>query len=162
MTTVELTDENSDSTIGENDIVLVDFRAARCGPCLRFAPVFERSSDDDPDIVHGKPDTEFAQRVTTAAGIRAIPTLMAFREGVIVFEQAGALPDPALAQVIEDVRNLDMREVRAGLAALGETGRPTTGCTMPVDRSGAWVARSGRRSRAGRLREDSHASGSRM
>lgn len=94
MTTIELTDDNFTSTINDNDndIVLVDFWASWCGPCLQFAPVFEQSSEDNPEIVHAKLDTEAQRRVPAAVGITAIPTLMAFREGVLVFNQAGAPP----------------------------------------------------------------------
>jgi thioredoxin len=116
MTTVELTDSNFESTIMDNDIVLVDFWATWCAPCRQFAPVFEQSAEKHPDIVHGKLDTEAAQRTAAAAGITAIPTLMAFREGVLVFSQAGALPATALAQVVDAVQNLDMDEVRKDVA----------------------------------------------
>jgi thioredoxin len=124
MTTVELTDDNFESTITDNDIVLVDFWATWCGPCHQFAPIFERSAEENPEIVHGKLDTEAAQRISAAAGITAIPTLMAFREGVLVFNQAGALPATALAQVVEAVKKLDMREVRADLATQAEKAAP--------------------------------------
>ena len=104
MATVELTDDNFESTIKENELVLVDFWATWCGPCRQFAPIFERSSEENPDVVHGKLDTEAAQRVADAAGITAIPTLMAFRGGKLVLNQAGALPASALAQVVAEVR----------------------------------------------------------
>lgn len=124
MTTVELTDDNFESTITDNDIVLVDFWATWCGPCHQFAPIFERSAEENPEIVHGKLDTEAAQRIAAAAGITAIPTLMAFREGVLVFNQAGALPATALAQVVEAVKKLDMREVRTDLATQADKAAP--------------------------------------
>ncbi|PZR55164.1 thioredoxin [Xylanimonas oleitrophica] len=116
MATVELTDETFEKTVTDNDIVLVDFWASWCGPCRQFAPIFEQSSQEHPDVVHGKLDTEAQQRIAAAAGITAIPTLMAFREGIMVFNQAGALPAPALQQVVEAVKGLDMDEVRKTLA----------------------------------------------
>jgi thioredoxin len=116
MSTVELTDDNFESTISGNDIVLVDFWASWCGPCLHFGPIFERSSEANPEIVHAKLDTEAQRRIPAAVGITAIPTLMVFREGVLVFNQAGALPAAALAQIVDGVKGLDMDEVRKEMA----------------------------------------------
>lgn len=124
MTTVELTDDNFEATIKDHGVVLVDFWATWCGPCKQFAPIFEQSAKDNPDIVHGKVDTEAEQRIAAAAGITAIPTLMAFREGVLVFSQAGALPATTLARVVESVKSLDMREFRTDIAAQNDKSAP--------------------------------------
>ena len=117
MSTIDLTAATFEQTVTENDLVLVDFWAAWCGPCRMFAPVFQKASDENPDVVFAKVDTEAEQALAAMAGITSIPTLMAFREGVLVFAQPGALPAPALAQVIEGVRGLDMAEVHGQVAA---------------------------------------------
>jgi thioredoxin 1 len=117
MATVALTKDTFTDTIARDGIVLVDWWAGWCGPCRMFAPVFERASDNHPDITFGKVDTEAEQEIAMAARISSIPTLMAFRDGMLVFAQPGALPAAALEQVITAVRELDMTEVRQQVAA---------------------------------------------
>ena len=116
MATVELTAETFEKTVTSNDIVLVDFWAEWCGPCKRFGPVFEASSEKHPDVVFGKVDTEDQQALAAGAGITSIPTIMAFRDGMLVFRQPGALPARDLESVIDQVRGLDMEDVRAKMA----------------------------------------------
>ena len=113
MATIELTKDNLETTIQESGTLLIDFWAEWCGPCKMFGPVFEKASEDHPDIVFAKCDTEAQQEVAGAFGIRSIPTLAVFRDGIMVFQQAGALPAPALKELIEKVSELDMDEVRA-------------------------------------------------
>ena len=117
MATIELTESDFEQTVTGKDIVLVDYWAAWCGPCRQFAPVYEEASERYPDVVFAKVDTEAEQQIAAAAQITSIPTLMAFREGVLVFSQPGALPAQALDQVIEGVKGLDMTEVHAQVAA---------------------------------------------
>ncbi len=118
MATIDISAENFESTITDNDIVLVDFWADWCGPCKRFGPIYEKSSEQHSDVVYAKLDTDANQQLSGQLGIEGIPTLMAFREGVLVFNQAGALPGPALKQVIDAVKGLDMVEVHKQVAKL--------------------------------------------
>ena len=116
MATVELTAQNIESKITENDIVFVDFWAEWCGPCRMFGPIFEKASQEHTDVVFGKVDTEAEQALAASAGITSIPTLMAFRDGILVFSQPGALPAPTFEDLIGQVKALDMDAVRASIA----------------------------------------------
>ena len=113
MSTIELTKETFEDTVTQPGITLVDWWASWCGPCRMFAPVFQAASEEHSDVRFGKIDTEDQQELAAAAQITSIPTLMAFRDGILVFSQPGALPAPALEQIIKAVRDLDMEEVRA-------------------------------------------------
>ena len=117
MATLELTADNFNQTLGNNGIVFLDGWAAWCAPCRGFAPTYEAASEANPDIVFGKIDTEAQQELAATFQIRSIPTIAVIREGVMVFRESGALPASALNQVIDGVRNLDMDEVRAQIAA---------------------------------------------
>ena len=118
MATIDINADSFEQTITDNEIVLVDFWADWCGPCKRFAPIYDKASNEHGDITFAKLDTDANQALSGQLGIEGIPTLMAFREGVLVFNQAGALPGPALQQVIDAVKGLDREEVHTQVADL--------------------------------------------
>ncbi len=116
MATTTVTTENFEQTVTENDIVFMDFWAGWCGPCRMFAPVYEKVSETYPEMVFGKVDTEAEQGIAQQAQITSIPTLMAFREGILVFRQAGAMNAQGFTELVEAVKGLDMDDVRRQLA----------------------------------------------
>jgi len=113
--------------VAEDSFVLVDFWAEWCGPCRQFGPIYERVSDKHPDITFAKVDTEQEQELSAMAGIKSIPTLMMFRDGILLFNQAGAAPESALEDIIAQARNLDMNAIRAELAATATSAEPDPG-----------------------------------
>lgn len=122
MATVDLTQETFKDAVDNNDIVLVDFWASWCGPCQSFAPVYERVSEDHQDVVFAKVDTEAQQELAAAFAIRSIPTLMAFRDNVLLFNQAGALPQASLEDLITQIKGLDMEEIHRQIDAEDHVG----------------------------------------
>ena len=121
MATVQVTKDNIETLVDTDGIVVLDFWASWCGPCRMFGPVFEASSEKHPDIVHGKIDTEAERELAGSLGISSIPTIMVFRDRVLLYRQPGALPEPAFADLIEQVQGLDMDEIKTKIAE-GQTG----------------------------------------
>lgn len=116
MATTDLTLETFETTVAKQGITIVDFWAEWCGPCKMFGPIFEMASEENPEITFAKVDTEAQQQLAGQAGISSIPTLMIFRDGILLFNQAGALPAPALSELIGKVKDLDMAQVQAEIA----------------------------------------------
>ncbi|MEY9962027.1 thioredoxin 1 [Streptacidiphilus sp. MAP12-16] len=141
MSTLELTKDNFNEVVEKNDFVLVDFWASWCGPCRMFAPVYEKAAETNPDLVFAKVDTEAQQELAGAFEIRSIPTLMIIRDRTVVFSQPGALPAPALEDLIKQARALDMDEVRreTGQTSNGQTsnGQTSNGQTSTGDAEAA-------------------------
>jgi len=117
MATLEINKDNFKDTVAKDGIVFLDWWATWCGPCRSFAPVFESAATQHPDIVFGKIDTDAQQELSSAFQIRSIPTLMVFRDGILLFEQPGALPAAALEDLVKQVTGLDMTEVKKEVAA---------------------------------------------
>lgn len=122
MATIEVTGENFQDTVSQDGIVLLDFWAEWCGPCKRFGPIFEQASEQNPDAVFGKVDTEANQELSAALQIQSIPTLMVFRDGILLARESGLLPGEALNDLISQAKQLDMEEVRKQVEAQNQEG----------------------------------------